>query len=717
MNPKQTRRTTKALKYKRLQVNFKNSSVYGIALITVAALLIRIWDLNWGLPELYEEATPMYRAFSFWGKDTGKFDLNPHFFNYPAFYFYIQFAAQGLYFLFGRLIGLFSSLDSFRTLFDRETVNFIILGRFITTLFGVSTVVLISFLGAKFFNRKIGAVAAFFLAFNFLHVTNSQFISVDVPLTFFIVLAFFFLYSVYEDGNLKGYVLTGLCIGLGTGTKYTAALLILPFLAAHFFSKSGPRSLLYRLVDKRMALGIMALVLTFFLVSPFCLLDFPSFWSDFSFEMRHMASGHFGHEEDNIPYLSYMTGYLKKGCGIPIELLALLGFTLMFVRRRKKELLFLSFPILYFAIVGRWSVQSDRYILPIVPFLLVAAAYSLHSALEKIPLRGIRQSIITGICALCLIIPPAAHIIQHKNFHRKPDTRALAKGWIERTVPQGSIIALESHTPALDEKRYLCIHIPMYTVTPELTAPFYNENWYRGANLLVLSSYVYGRYQRDQEKYFVQNQFYTQVDTLFTLAKTFDAKDGQGPVIKIYRNQNVAAENFSDFTDPLNILMQTPLLTFDRKVLFLTELGTAYLQRAETVKAAVPLLREASRLQPLNPELHCQLATAYFFNGQPDESLSECEKVLAMDPRFPKAHFIRALVLDETGRTEEAIDVYKFYLSLNQKDIVAHMRIALAYEKRDDIDKALKSWQDILRIDPRNTMALDNIERLQSDTP
>ncbi|MFQ6091639.1 MAG: ArnT family glycosyltransferase [bacterium] len=219
------------------------------------------------------------------------------------------------------------------------------MGRLTTTLFGVFTVLFTYLLAKRFFNERVGIVASFFLAFNLIHVVNSQSISVDVPLTLFVVLSLFFIHSVYERAGFRDYALAGLCIGLGMGIKYTAALLVIPLLVAHFLRKQRSSSIQKRIIDSKIAIGVTTVVFSFILVSPFCLLDFQSFWKDFSIEMRHMAEGHFGQEETATPYLSYLTGPLKKGSGIPVEILALVGLIISLIRRGHNELLFLSFPI------------------------------------------------------------------------------------------------------------------------------------------------------------------------------------------------------------------------------------------------------------------------------------------------------------------------------------------------------------------------------------
>ncbi|HET9886895.1 MAG TPA: hypothetical protein VFR10_05235, partial [bacterium] len=62
-----------------------------------AALAVRLHHISWGLPDVYEEATPLLKAWQMCGFGPfNSFDPNPHFFRYPTFVFYIHAAAQAM---------------------------------------------------------------------------------------------------------------------------------------------------------------------------------------------------------------------------------------------------------------------------------------------------------------------------------------------------------------------------------------------------------------------------------------------------------------------------------------------------------------------------------------------------------------------------------------------------------------------------------------------
>src|SRR5262245_49956117 len=49
-----------------------------VATLSALALALRLYRLDWGLPGVFEEAVPFWRAWGIWGWGPGRhFDLNP----------------------------------------------------------------------------------------------------------------------------------------------------------------------------------------------------------------------------------------------------------------------------------------------------------------------------------------------------------------------------------------------------------------------------------------------------------------------------------------------------------------------------------------------------------------------------------------------------------------------------------------------------------------
>jgi hypothetical protein len=79
------------------------------ALIGLIALGLglRVWGISFGLPYLYHPDEPVGAGVAINMVRTG--DLNPHSFGYGSLFFYLNALAYGLYFVLGRLVGLFQT--------------------------------------------------------------------------------------------------------------------------------------------------------------------------------------------------------------------------------------------------------------------------------------------------------------------------------------------------------------------------------------------------------------------------------------------------------------------------------------------------------------------------------------------------------------------------------------------------------------------------------
>jgi len=142
--------------------------------------------------------------------------------------------------------------------------------------------------------RLRGGDAALFLAVSTFHIRKSQIVEVDVPPAFFSTLALLWMVRITERPSLRNYLLEGIFTGLAVSTKYTALVLVLPLSVSHLL-------VLRRAVDGgggtrggrewtwiHPASALMAAAVTFFVTSPFVLLDHTTFLRHLSFEREHM---------------------------------------------------------------------------------------------------------------------------------------------------------------------------------------------------------------------------------------------------------------------------------------------------------------------------------------------------------------------------------------------------------------------------------------------
>jgi hypothetical protein len=193
--------------------------------------------------------------------------------------------------------------------------------------------------------------------------------------------------------------------------------------------------------------------------------------------------------------------YLKSlawGLGWGLFLLALAGLAVAILRHTPRDIVLLSLPVTMYLLMGRQQMYFARFVLPIIPALLVLAA----SLLDKIVARlaHSRGSIAAGLIVGSLVVTAQPLIFSVRSDHllTQTDTRTLTKQWIEANLPQGAKIAIE---------------LPMYgppLSAPEKAVPNSNKTyavsiiggkglsdhpvaWYheQGFDYLIASSFIY----------------------------------------------------------------------------------------------------------------------------------------------------------------------------------------------------------------------------------
>ncbi|MBF6611996.1 MAG: glycosyltransferase family 39 protein [Chloroflexi bacterium] len=496
--------------------------------LLLLALAVRVWGVKMGLPYLYHPDEPTYVAIAQNIFKTG--DWNPHFFNYPSLFFYLNALAYLPYYLIGKLAGIFNSPAdiSAPTMITMGVgaaplPSAILLERGLTVLFGCGSVLLIYFIGKYLFSSRLAAlIAAFSMAVSSINVINSRLITPDTFLGFFILLSFWGSTLVFLKGKTGHYSLAGVAVGLVASTKYNGALIVLALLLAHFLREgsSGWK-------DKRLYLALFLGAVTFLLTTPFAIFDYQTFISDLTFEAQHYSVGHMGMEGDTFLWYLHYT-YTSAG---PMALFALLE-VVRGIYIRSKSLIFLSFfPLLYFVFISSFEVRNDRTLLPLTPFLFLLGASFLVNVLRPLIMRQRvnRRLFTTGVTLLLvatLLYPVLQMLYDTGVFLTGANTREVARSWIARNVPSGSRIALESYSPYVDPSRF--------SVEGLIRLSDHPPEWYtsNGFNYLVFSKDMYGRFYDDRARYPDQVSQYDSLFKAFTLVEVVpDPRDE----IRIYK--------------------------------------------------------------------------------------------------------------------------------------------------------------------------------------
>lgn len=462
-----------------------------IGVILIIAFTARLWGINFGLPYAYHIDEPRYLHSAVGIIQSG--NLNPGWFYQPSLYIYLITVIIGGYYLFGRLIGQFQSTDDlFRPpySFDGQIelpIEFL-LARLLTAFLGVATILLIYYVARRWMGKAGAIVTALLLAVSIFHVQSSHFIATDVPVAFFIVLTLYAAGYIVDGGNLRHYMLAGLAIGLAIGTKYSAYVIVIPVLLAHLIAWRRGKT---RLVSTFLLWSGLVAIGTAILTTPYSLLDYPQFIDDVVYEWRHhKVIGHIGAEGDSARWLA---SRLWNSSDRWLTVAAIIGFGLGIWQREWKILLVLSFALTYFLSMASNLVRFERFLVPLIPALTLAAGYAFAVIFERWPSRNVRFAMV--ILLGLMLVEPAIAIIRTNRTLAQSDVRTIARAWIQDNLPPGSKIAREMYAPNLDGMGY---EVEKFSRLNENSVSWYKE---QGFDYLIFAQARYGNVFNNPELY------------------------------------------------------------------------------------------------------------------------------------------------------------------------------------------------------------------------
>jgi len=422
--------------YKRLAAHPALGAAVVLGVALVGGLLLRVGGADFCLPMehchpdehwLYKPVLKMLR--------TG--DLNPHFFVYPTLFMYLLLAVYALTFLVGVSAGWWSSISNIKT------APFLYSGRLTAGLLGTGTLIAVYAAGKRLADQESGAVAALALAVMPLHVSNSHFITTDVPAGFFCALALWAAAGVATGGNRRNYVIAGLLVGFATAAKYNAALVAINIPLAHWINARRKGFFTSDLLWALLWVGF-----GFLIANPYALFDMPRFLDGVAQEIAHYKRAHIGHEgEYNRAF--YMVFLAGRGFGPVLAGLGVFGVLSILRDFRRKHLLLLVFPVLYILFLGSYKVRFVRNLMPILPYLSLWIGVGAVSAFREVrrawPALGRANPWALAIPGLALALAiPTVYSVDETLAMVRPDTRLQAKEWIEKNVPRGKTIYLQA---------------------------------------------------------------------------------------------------------------------------------------------------------------------------------------------------------------------------------------------------------------------------------
>lgn len=438
-----------------------------LSLILVLGLCLRLYSINYGLPCVVgpDEVRQVLDALSMGARKS----LVPLDYTYPALHKYCLLFLFAFYYMLGSMLKMFSGVNDFVFKFLIDPGGIFLAGRLLSVFFGIAIMAPVYLLAKGFYSKRTGIIACMFSVFMFSLNIHSQWAISDIMLTFLSTCAFYYILRCVNNPEAKDYILAGVFIGAASATKYQGLYLLAPFLAA--ITVTVKKFVLL----KRL---LLSLFLSFIIILFLTLLGNLGFVFNFReslqrlLELKDETMGISSVDPFNHNYFSVVRWFIRDIIRQEKLLgLALVGGVLYSTYKHSKEdlifLVFISFCL--FSLIG-FGFRSLHLLVYCFAVLCIFGARFLDSLLSFILKE--RYKVSHGLICAALIIAPSGYNTVIADVKRSnPDTRILAKAWVEKNIPYGSSIAqdwydfsvpLQTELPALFREEKLADYYVRY---------------------------------------------------------------------------------------------------------------------------------------------------------------------------------------------------------------------------------------------------------------
>ncbi len=420
--------------------------------------------------------------------DFDRSPLNPHWFPLGSVLIYILV-------FFRSIIELFTDIGAL----DMRYV-----GRSLSALADVGTVILVFLLGRRIYDRQygpwVGLLAAALVAFAVIHVQHSHFYRPETFTALLVLAVFWAIFQVMEKRRLRDSLALGLVAGLAFAPKASILPVMLPLICCYYYrlvdtgngNLSGVRrgaveqTFLHALAASGVALAV------FFLVTPYAFLYLSNFLAEQAAQANMARNAglwpftiqYVGTE----PFLYQFKQTAIWGLGPLLGILAWAAvlFTAVLVWKenfaRRADILMLAWVIPSILFLETFEVRFQRYYFALIPFMvllgsrmLLWAPFSIRDVFGRRGgrpgLETVGQGVAAGVSqasswwlylrydstgqrillAGCWVLVGAVlattvlYSLAFQSVYSNPHPAVDASSWINERVPAGSSIVSDNH--------------------------------------------------------------------------------------------------------------------------------------------------------------------------------------------------------------------------------------------------------------------------------
>ena len=315
--------------------------------------------------------------------------------------------------------------------------------RLVTIALYLGTIALAYGFSRRSYGRFSAAIIAFAFATSAGFVAYAHYLTVDMPLLFWMLAAFWAAHRLISDPSTRNYAIAGFLTGIATATKYNGVAVGIALLVAHLLATKG-ESLRRIVLNRQLGIGVSMVLLGFLFGCPTVLYEPKRFWHDFIY--NYTVAPRYSGQPDRANYVGAL-GRIPEVVGMPgailIAGLAILSCILILRRRDFSDAATRGFTLssavflLYFLKIGAFPRAETRYVLPAIPFMILMIGPALQT-LE-------RRKWILALLLPVLIYNCVCSYLVGKRFNDDP--RLKAQLWMVNNVPRASVIKSSGTCP------------------------------------------------------------------------------------------------------------------------------------------------------------------------------------------------------------------------------------------------------------------------------
>lgn len=349
---------------------------------------------------------------------------------YPGLHFYLQMLpARG------------HMAATGKTIPELPRSGFYLGARRLTLIAGVLAAGVVFWVGRGWLSPSSAVVATSLVALSPLAFRESAVVNPDLMLSLFVIVSLGLSLRLLESRSWRAYGIAGVSVGLASAIKYTGVFALVPFLLAWLCGPSPRRD------ANKWVLGLVFSGIAFAAGSPYTLLNVTEFVRGVSMHVGYYQAAQLNASLELTRQLA------TRGVGVVAAIAAVLAAARALSAVDKKLLVLLSYPLTYWFVFSFFDRAFPRHALVLLPFVALLAAESFERLARRVP-PWARVAL-----GLFFLAGPFWGSIDLWRRARRETPAEAARSWAMSSLPPGSRVLQDQHTPRLDLERPERFHV------------------------------------------------------------------------------------------------------------------------------------------------------------------------------------------------------------------------------------------------------------------